>query len=111
MSEICVHEKCRTWRSYHKSGVELDRIEQSLNGKEIKVNKDAYAKIGVSREFTKNLGNYQSVKGGVYIEIPCLPETDHIEKTYEEAATFASNMAAIELKDAEEWVVEVGLSE
>lgn len=76
----------------------------------VEVPKDAFAKVGVRREFTKNLGNYQSIKGGVWIEMPSGLSPSEIKNTYDSIGLMVSNLSAVELKDAIEWSDEVGLN-
>lgn len=83
---------------------------QSKEFEKEKVVPEQYSKIGVSREFTKNLGNYQSVKGGVWVEVPCGVSKDELREAYLEAGTMIANYAAEELQDAIEWSREVGLT-
>lgn len=41
------------------------------------------ANVGVSVGLTKNLGNYESLKVTVSLYVPCKPEEEEIEATYE----------------------------
>ena len=40
--------------------------------------------VGVSMSFTKNLGNYESLKVSVSLFAPCTPTAEDIEATYEQ---------------------------
>jgi len=48
------------------------------------VSEQATCNVGVSMAFTKNLGNYESLKVSVSLFMPCIPTPEEIEDTYEE---------------------------
>ncbi len=95
--------------SLMEGGAILKTVEKDHEAM-VEVPKDAYAKVGIRREFTKNLGNYQSLKGGVWIEMPSGLSPSEIKNTYDSVGTMVSTLSAVELKDALEWADEVGLN-
>ena len=66
-----------------------------------------HAKIGVSRGFTKNLGNFQSIKGEVWVELPMNIDPADVEGSVKanalEVGTYISHLTMDELQDAIEW--------
>lgn len=46
------------------------------------------ATVVVSTQMTQNLGNYNSLKVGVSLSMPCLP--DEVDKTFEDVAQWVS---------------------
>lgn len=49
------------------------------------------AKVGYSCGFTKNIGEFNSLRATVSIELPCAPNATEIEKTYELAVQFVDD--------------------
>lgn len=58
------------------------------------------AYVGVTQGMTKNMGDYNSVKIGVHISIPCLPEDDDIRRAYARASKLASEFMDEEYEQA-----------
>lgn len=90
-------------RSHRVSGQEVSTRETSH---EIEDHLDCAnpAYVGVQQALTRNLGNYESLKLGVNISLPCLPNEDSIRDTFNRAVELASefmdeqfNLAAEEL--------------
>lgn len=44
------------------------------------------AYIGISPSFTLNLGKFESLKVGIIVSLPCLPEMESINSTFERAS-------------------------
>lgn len=43
------------------------------------------AYVGVNQGMTKNMGDFNSVKIGVHVSLPCLPDEDDIRRAYVKA--------------------------
>lgn len=78
------HEGSASVSSEHKSG--RDTVSEKSDVKKIPIDdlQDVPnpARVRVLGSVTKNLGNYESVRVGVEIEMPCLPNTEAIDATY-----------------------------
>lgn len=69
-----------------KSGELLEDVEATEE--EVMVFETTPAYVRASAGVTKNLGDYESLRLDVSITIPCYVE--HVEETYQEAATWVS---------------------
>lgn len=49
------------------------------------------AYVGVNQNFTRNMGDYNSIKIGVHVSMPCAPDEDSIRETYEKVSTLVSD--------------------
>lgn len=58
------------------------------------------ARIRVEGSTTQNLGNYNSVRVSVSLELPCYPELSEIQRGYTFAADTVDNMLGLELERA-----------
>ncbi len=58
-----------------------------------------WCEVGVQSSYTHNLGNYQSVKIGVSIMIPCKPP--EIDEVYDFCKNFVDNKLSKEVADLE----------
>ena len=62
----------------------------------------APARVRVVGSVTRNLGDYNSCRVEVMVELPCYPEQSEIQRAYEEASTMVDRMVAEELQVAVE---------
>ena len=58
------------------------------------------AKIRVEGSATMNLGDFNSVRVGVAIELPCLPDEESVEAAYQRCAAFVDTKIEDELNKA-----------
>lgn len=56
--------------------------------------------VGVSLGMTKNMGEYNSLKMGVHISLPCLPTDKAVQKTYRKASRMAAEFLDEEYENA-----------
>lgn len=47
--------------------------------------------VGVNVGITRNLGNYESIKVSVSLSVPCAPDGDEIEETYNQAKNWVDS--------------------
>jgi len=59
------------------------------------------AHIGTSLSMTVNLGNYQSVKVGVFVQVPCLVE--EMDNAYKKVHDVASEKLSDEIEEIKSW--------
>lgn len=58
------------------------------------------ARVRVSAGATRNLGDYNSARVDVMIELPCYPEESEMRRAYEFASTMLDELVPIELEKA-----------
>jgi len=61
-----------------------EEVSQTRNFQD-QVNCPNPAYVGVNQNLTKNMGDYNSIKIGVHVSIPCLPDDDSIRDAYDRA--------------------------
>ena len=66
------------------------------------------ARVGVDLSQTVNMGNYESVRVGVTLQVPCYPE--EAEGAYEYASKFCKERVVAERTAASEWAKKKGAS-
>jgi len=60
----------------------------------------APARVRVQGGVTKNLGNYESARVDVMIELPCYPEASEIERTYAYASDLLDRLVPEQVEKA-----------
>jgi hypothetical protein len=58
------------------------------------------ARVRVAGGITKNLGNYESARVDVMIELPCYPEASEVERTYEYASALLDKLIPEQVEKA-----------
>lgn len=61
-------------------------------------------RIGYSNSYTVNTGNFQSVKIGINIELPCYVTGEQIAEAYQAAKTFVDNRLNQEISELKEYL-------
>lgn len=79
--------------SYGQEAESEERIMIPLFGKHA-------ARVGVSASSTRNLGDYNSAKVEVVVELPCYPETSEIMRAASIASDILDQLVPLELQKA-----------
>jgi hypothetical protein len=58
------------------------------------------AYVGVSGSTTKNLGNYESLKVSVSVNLPCAPTAPAVRKTFDAASEMVAEFIKLEIDNA-----------
>lgn len=74
-----------------KSGNRVEVNNMETIDMEVKEIMDTPAKVKVLLGHTKNLGNYESLRIEVGVEIPCAPTLEAVELAYEEAVKWVDD--------------------
>ena len=88
------------FRTYTSEGARLahEEVSKTLQVQEFI---SAPARVGVDLSQTVNLGNYESIRVGVNLQIPCYAE--EAENAYEYASRFCKQRLVAERDAAKEW--------
>ena len=87
-------------RVQRSGGQPIEEIRDVANPEEVLPDLQPVAKVRVAGSITQNLGDYNSVRVGVEIEIPCAPDDVSIEAAYARASEFVDVKLTEEMNSA-----------
>ena len=82
----------------HKSGAEV--VKETENTDKFYVGDEVNpAYVGVTVGYTKNLGNYESVKVNVSISVPVKPKESEIRKSFDNVSELCEELLKTEMEN------------
>lgn len=82
-----------TRSAYGREGASQERIR-------VPIYHGPLARVRVEGSVTRNLGDYNSARVAVAVELPCYPVEADIQSAYEYASTLIDNLLPLELEKA-----------
>ena len=80
-----------------KAGADITRHEEEVTHPTYELGCDHPARVRVEGSITQNMGDFNSVRVGVMIEIPCIPTEEAIAETYDIASEWVDDKLSNEL--------------